>query len=63
MLDEGRHFFGKETVRHLLELMADTANLSSREVVNMLKESVEEHRCGAIPNDDLTLMCLKILAI
>lgn len=47
----------------LLELMADTANLSSREVVNMLKESVEEHRCGAIPNDDLTLMCLKILAI
>jgi sigma-B regulation protein RsbU (phosphoserine phosphatase) len=44
----------------LLELMADTTNLSSREIVDMLKKSVEEHRSGAIPNDDLTLMCLKI---
>ena len=46
----------------LLELRADTASLSSKEVVDRLKEAVETHRSGAIPNDDLTLMCLKILA-
>ncbi len=44
----------------LLELMADTSKLSSKEVVEMLKESVDAHRSGAYPNDDLTLMCLKI---
>ena len=47
----------------LLELMADTSELSSKEVVNMLKESVEAHRSGATPNDDLTLMCLKITGL
>ena len=47
----------------LLELMADTSELSSKEVVDMLKESVEAHRSGATPNDDLTLMCLKITSL
>ena len=47
----------------ILELMADTAQLSPQEVVDMLKEKVEAHRSGAEPNDDLTLMCLKILAV
>ena len=45
----------------LLELMANTSGLSSREVVEMLKEAVEAHRAGADPNDDLTLLCLKLL--
>ena len=45
----------------LLELMAGKAELSSKEVVCMLRESVEAHRSGADPNDDLTLLCLKIL--
>ena len=45
----------------VLELMADTARLSSKEVIDMLKTTVAEHRSGAIPNDDLTLMCLRIL--
>lgn len=44
----------------LLELMADTANLDSRQVIDMLKEAVEEHRNGAEPNDDLTLMCISL---
>lgn len=44
----------------LLELMAGAGNLSSKEVIEMLQKSVEEHRAGANPNDDLTLMCLKI---
>ena len=46
--------------KRLLELMADTASLTSRQVIDMLKEAVEEHRAGAEPNDDLTLMCLKL---
>ena len=44
----------------LLELMADTQSLTSREVIDKLKAAVEQHRAGADPNDDLTLMCLKI---
>ena len=44
----------------LLELMADTQSLDSHQVIDMLKEAVERHRAGAEPNDDLTLMCLKL---
>ena len=44
---------------HLLELMADTKSLTSREVIDKLKAAVEEHRAGAEPNDDLTLMGIK----
>ena len=44
----------------LLSLMADTANLDSRQVIDMLKEAVEQHRNGAEPNDDLTLMCITL---
>jgi sigma-B regulation protein RsbU (phosphoserine phosphatase) len=39
--------------------MADTLSLDSRQVIDMLKEAVEQHRAGAEPNDDLTLMCIK----
>ena len=46
---------------HLLELMADAQNLSSREVIDRLKTAVEQHRAGAEPNDDLTLMCIKYI--
>ena len=44
----------------LLELMADTSRLSSFEVISMLIKAVEDHREGADPNDDLTLLCLKL---
>ena len=44
----------------IIELMADTANLTSEEVINKLKSAVATHRSGAEPNDDLTLLCLKI---
>ena len=44
----------------LLELMADTQGLDSHQVIDMLKEAVEEHRAGAEPNDDLTLMCIDL---
>ena len=48
--------------KRLLELMADTQGLDSHQVIDMLKEAVEEHRAGAEPNDDITLMCLKLKA-
>jgi hypothetical protein len=41
--------------------MADTVTLDSRQVIDMLKEAVEQHRAGAESNDDLTLMCLKLI--
>jgi sigma-B regulation protein RsbU (phosphoserine phosphatase) len=47
----------------IIELMSDTANLTSEEIINKLKEAVATHRSGAEPNDDLTLLCLKIKTI
>ena len=47
--------------KRLLELMSDTASLDSHQVIDMLKSAVEEHRAGAEPNDDLTLMCIRFL--
>ena len=44
----------------LLELMADSQALTACQVIEMLKAAVEKHRDGAEPNDDLTLLCLKI---
>ena len=44
----------------LIALMQDAQNMSARQVVDMLKAAVEEHRAGADPNDDLTLLCLTI---
>lgn len=46
--------------RRLMELTAGFEGLSSEEVINRLKKAVEEHRAGATPNDDLTLLCLRI---
>lgn len=40
--------------------MQDAQDMSARQVVDMLKAVVEEHRAGADPNDDLTLLCLTI---
>ena len=44
----------------LLKLMESAGKLSPREVIDMLKNAVEKHRAGADPNDDLTLLCLRI---
>ena len=44
----------------LLELMADTANLDSKQIIDKLKAAVLNHRAGAEPNDDLTLLCLSV---
>lgn len=44
----------------LLELMSTAASPTAKEVIKMLTESVTRFRDGAEPNDDLTLMCLRI---
>ena len=46
--------------KRLLDLMAGALDKDSRQVIDMLKAAVEQHRAGAEPNDDLTLMCIKI---
>ena len=43
----------------LLELMAAAKSLDAHQVIDMLVAAVEQHRAGANPNDDLTLMCIK----
>lgn len=50
--------FGDE---RLHEVLTKTQNLSSEQVVITLQEAVVKHRDGAIPNDDLSLLCLKIV--
>ena len=47
----------------LLELMQDSTHLSSEEVINKLKAAVINHRDGAEPNDDLTLLCMSIKSL
>ena len=49
--------------KRLLELMAGNGaqeSLTSRQIIVMLMKAVEQHRDGADPNDDLTMMCLHI---
>lgn len=50
--------FGDE---RLHQVLTKTQNLSSEQVVITLQEAVAKHRDGAIPNDDLSLLCLKIV--
>ena len=45
---------------HMLEVLRETKFANSMQVVEKLKRQVEEHRAGADPNDDLTMMCLKV---
>ena len=43
----------------LLELLRNTHFDTARQVVETLNAAVEEHRNGAEPNDDLTMMCIR----
>ena len=44
----------------LLSSLRDTSYESSRQVIETLAALVEAHRQGADPNDDLTMMCLRL---
>jgi serine phosphatase RsbU (regulator of sigma subunit) len=45
----------------LVEILQTTPFESSQQTITMLKEAVEKHRDGAEPNDDLTMLCLKVM--
>ncbi len=45
---------------HLIDILRNTHFDTARQVVETLAAKVEEHRDGAEPNDDLTMMCLRI---
>jgi sigma-B regulation protein RsbU (phosphoserine phosphatase) len=44
----------------LLDILRNTRFDSARQVVETLSARIEEHRDGADPNDDLTMMCLRV---
>ncbi len=43
----------------LLEVMQQHSYTSAHEVIDTMTELVEQHRQGAEPNDDLTMLCLR----
>ena len=49
--------FGDE---RLLDILRNPHFDSARQVIDTLKSEVETHRNGAEPNDDLTMMCLRV---
>ena len=44
----------------LIDILQGTLFSSARKVIDGIHAKVEEHRNGAEPNDDLTMMCLRI---
>jgi serine phosphatase RsbU (regulator of sigma subunit) len=45
----------------LLEILQTMSFVSSQETIETLEAEVEKHRDGAEPNDDLTMLCVKII--
>ena len=52
--------FGDE---RLLSILRNTHFESSQQVIETLAREVEHHRNGTEPNDDLTMMCIKIVSL
>ena len=44
----------------LLSILQHTQFENARQVIETLSSAVEKHRDGADPNDDLTMMCIRI---
>ena len=55
--DTEQNQFGEE---QLLAVLRDTNFDSAQQVVETLFAKIEEHRKGAEPNDDLTMLCLRV---
>ena len=45
---------------HLLEILRAIHYENARQVIEAIEAEVEKHRDGAEPNDDLTMMCIKL---
>ena len=50
------------TDERLLDILAHTPFESSQQTIEMLRAEVEKHRDGAEPNDDLTMICVKVIS-
>lgn len=50
--------FGDE---RLLSVLRDTRFENAEQVIGQMQSAVEQHRDGADPNDDLTMLCLRII--
>ena len=44
----------------LLEILRTSHFDTAQQVIDILSAAVEQHRNGAEPNDDLTMMCVRI---
>ena len=55
--DTEQNQFGDE---RLLDIVRQTCSDSARQIVEVMTQNVERHRNGAEPNDDLTMLCLRI---
>ena len=49
------------TDERLLDIMETRPFESACQTIEMLREEVEKHRDGAEPNDDLTMLCVKVI--
>ena len=45
----------------LVEILEKTPFESSKQMIELLSTEVEKHRDGAEPNDDLTMLCVRVL--
>lgn len=55
--DTEQHQFGDE---RLLDIFTHKHFDSAEQIIETLTQEVERHRNGAEPNDDLTMLCLRI---
>ena len=55
--DTEQNQFGEE---RLLNVLSQTNFDSAKQVIEVMTQEVEQHRKGAEPNDDLTMLCLRI---
>ena len=55
--NQSQEQFGDDRLVELLQTMGDA---KAQTVVETLRVAVEEHRQGAEPNDDMTIMCLRV---
>ena len=46
---------------HLLEILRNGQFASAQQVIETFNAEVEQHRNGADPNDDLTMMCIRVM--
>ena len=47
--------------RRLLDSMSDTSQLTAKQIIKQLESEVDGYRNGADPNDDLTMMCVRVV--